>query len=175
MLHSSEKILPAPPNMIPVVSRWRRLASMERKSPDFLPLLSSLSDEANRSLTTELCGDDARVALGIIDEVSSVYVVRTIAHVGPSAQVLKEGKIPGEYVRDALCTMRMLAYNSGQVPSRYQVDRQSLRVETRVIANGAFADVREGRLKGKTVAVRSLRADQQTGDREVQKVCVTSN
>ena len=70
--------------------------------------------------------------------------------------------------------MRTLAYNSGQVPSHYLVDRQSLRVEPRVIANGAFAEVREGMLGDMVVAVRTLRTDQQADRHEVQKVCIAS-
>ena len=71
--------------------------------------------------------------------------------------------------------MRMLAYDSGQVPSHYQVNRQSLRVDSRVIANGAFAEVRAGNLGGMTVAVRTLRTDRQADHCEVQKVCTASN
>ena len=71
--------------------------------------------------------------------------------------------------------MQMLAYNSEQVPSHYQVDRQSLRVDSRVIDNGASADIREGKLGGMTVAVRTLRTDRNTDHREVQKVCVASD
>ena len=77
-LHSSENILPATPNdspeapsdMISIVLRWQQLASMDQQSPDFLLLLSFLTAEANRSLTTKLCGDDAGVTLSVIDEVS---------------------------------------------------------------------------------------------------------
>ena len=89
--------------------------------------------------------------------------------------MLRDGKIPGEFEHDTIDTMQMLAYNSGQVPSRYQVDRQSLRVDSNVIDNGASADIRAGRLGGMTVAVRTLRTDQQTDRREVQKVCVASD
>ena len=71
--------------------------------------------------------------------------------------------------------MRTLAYNSGQVPSRYQVDRQSLRVDSQVVASGAFAEVREGRLGDMVVAVRTLLTGRQTDHREVQKVCITSD
>ena len=71
--------------------------------------------------------------------------------------------------------MRMLAYNSGQVPSHYQVDRQSLQVDSRVIASGAFAEVRAGKLGGMAVAVRTLRTDRQADHFEVQKVCIASD
>ena len=71
--------------------------------------------------------------------------------------------------------MRMLAYNSGQVPSRYQVDRQLLWVHSRVITKGAFVEIREGRLKGMAVAVRTFRTDRQGDYQEIQKVPVASD
>lgn len=67
--------------------------------------------------------------------------------------------------------MRKLAYNSGQVPARYQVNRRSLSVETALIACGAFADVRKGKLGDKVVAIRTLRIDQQTDKDDSEKVC----
>lgn len=67
--------------------------------------------------------------------------------------------------------MRKLAYSSGQVPARYQVNRQSLSVEEDVIACGAFADVRKGKLGDRAVAIRTLRMDQKTDKIESKKVC----
>ena len=161
--------------MFPIVSRWQQLASMDQQSPDFLPLLSSLIAEVNRSSTTKLYGDDARITLSVMDEVSSTCATKAIAYVASSTQILRGGKVPGEYECDTLCTMRMLAYNSGQVPPCYEVDRQSLSTGTRLIAAGGFADVREGRLGDKTVAVRSLRTDRQIDLHEVQKVRTAPN
>jgi len=143
---------------------------MDQQSPDFPPLLSSLTAEVNRSSTTKLHGDDARIALSVMDEVSSACAAKAITYVTSSTQVLKGGKVPGEYECDTLYMMRMLAYNSGQVPPCYEVDRQSLSTGTRLIATGGFADVREGRLGDRTVAVRSLRTDRQTDLHEVKKV-----
>ena len=161
--------------MILIVPRWQQLASMDQQSPDFLPLLSSLTAEVNRSSTTMLNGDDARITLSVMDKVSPACAVKTITYITSSAQVLSGGKIPGEYERDTLCTMQMLAYNSGQIPSRYEVDRRSLSIEARVIANGAFADIREGRLSGKTVVVRSLRTSRHTDLYKLRKVCILFN
>lgn len=158
-----------------IVSQWQWLAAMDRQSPDFLPLLSFLIAKDKRSLTAGLRGDDAGVTLGLIDEVSPLLAMKAITYIIPPTQVLGGGRIPGEYEADAIITMRMLAYHSGQVPPRYQVDRQSLSVELLVIANGAFADVRAGRLGDKTVAVRTLRADRKTDNHEAQKVYVASN
>ena len=71
--------------------------------------------------------------------------------------------------------MRTLAYNSGQVTPRYQVDRNSLSVEAGVISNGSCGDVRKGKLGDKTVAVKTLRIGKQTDHHEAQKVCVSTN
>jgi hypothetical protein len=68
--------------------------------------------------------------------------------------------------------MRKLADNSGQVPARYQVDRRSLTVEAVVIANGISAEVRQGRLGGRTVAIRTLRNERKVDKNKSQKVCV---
>jgi hypothetical protein len=67
-----------------VVSRWQQLASMDRHSPEFVPLLASLTTEENRSLTMGLCGANARDALSIMDEVSSTsFTVEATTHVAP--------------------------------------------------------------------------------------------
>jgi len=57
------------PSVDPIASKWRILASTDPRSPDFLPLLSSLTAGDNLSLTTRLRDDDAKIALGALDEV----------------------------------------------------------------------------------------------------------
>ena len=77
--YSSEKAFLPPPDdspeapgdKVPIVSRWRQLASTNPESPDFRHLLSTLTAEAGRSSTTELRDDDARDALSIIDKACS--------------------------------------------------------------------------------------------------------
>lgn len=93
----------------------------------------------------------------------------------PFTQVFRDGKIPKEHTCDIIYIMRKLAYNSGKLPARYQVNRESLSVETAVIACGAFADVRKGTLGDKVVAIRTLRISQQTDKNESEKVCVASS
>ena len=86
-LHNpGETLLPAPdtspevpPDMTPIFLQWQKLTSIGRESPDFLPLLSSLTAEVNRSSTVKLCGDDARIALSVTDEVSSACAAKAIA------------------------------------------------------------------------------------------------
>ena len=54
--------------------------------------------------------------------------------------------------------MRRLAGASRQVPKSYFVDPFTrYKVGKRVIASGGFADIRKGRLKGKNVAVKTIR------------------
>ena len=155
-----------------IASRWQSLASMDPRSPGFLPLLSSLTTGNNRSLTIELSGVDAKNTLSIMDEVNLVSPANAAAHVTPSVQVLRDERVLGERRRDTIRTMRKLAYNSGQIPPRYQVDRNSLSREMGVFANGTFADVRRGKLDNKAVAVRTLRIDPWTDNDESKKVCV---
>jgi len=177
-LHNPEMISPVASNDAsesPIVSQWQHLASMDRQSPDFLPLLSALTAGADRPSTTALRDNGAEIALGAMDDVSYPFSVKTIAYAAPFSQLFMDGKIPSENKRDTLSTMRTLAYSSGQIPSRYQVNRCSLKEEAGVIANGAFADVRKGRLGGQTVAIRTLRVDQsKTNHSETRKVRVAS-
>jgi hypothetical protein len=159
------------PDMNPIVSQWQRLASMDGLSHEFLPLLSSLIIGTNRSSTTNLRGDDAKITLGALDDVSYSFSTKTMTYVVPSAQVFMDGKIPGEYERGTLRVMRTLAYNSGQVPPRYQVNLRVFSMEPDVFAHGGYADVRKGRLGDKVVAVKTLRIDRKTDTHDARKVC----
>ena len=57
----------------PVVSEWLRLASMDRQSPDFLPLLSSLVENGDHAPTVKLQDKDARAVLGVLVEVRRLH------------------------------------------------------------------------------------------------------
>ena len=113
---------------------------------------------------------DAKVALDVMDQVSFTCSAKTVTHVASSTQVFKDDKIPREHKCDTIYTMRKLAYSSGQVPASYQIDRGSLNMEMAVIACGAFADVRKGKLGERAVAIRTLRVDQQLDKSESEKV-----
>ena len=93
----------------------------------------------------------------------------------PPSQLLRDGKLQNGLENSTLLIMRRLAYNSGQVPASYQVDRNSLSREPAVIANGSFAEVRKGKLKDKVVAIRTLRIDRKSGGDDSQKVRVISS
>jgi len=107
-----------------------------------------------------------------MDEVSYSFSMKAITYTDPFVQLFRDDKIPSERNQDTLRVARTLAYNSGQIPSRYQVNRRSLRVEANIIANGPFADIRKGVLGGKTVAIRTLRVSPRTDHSETQKVRV---
>ena len=72
---ASNNTLEVPPDVGPTVSQWQRLASTDRRSPDFLPLFLSLTTEASRSSTTKLRGDDAKITLGALDEVGFQFAM----------------------------------------------------------------------------------------------------
>ena len=59
--------------MDPIASEWQRLASMDQQSPDFLPLLSTLTVGGNQSPTTNLRGENARIVLSTLDEVGCPF------------------------------------------------------------------------------------------------------
>ena len=145
---------------------------MDPRSPRFLPLLSSLTAGNDRSSTIRLSGIDAKNTLSIMDEVNLVSPASAAAYVIPSVQVLRDEKVTGKHRRDTICAMRKLAYNSGRVPPRYQVNRNSLSREAGVFACGTFADIRRGKLDNKVVAIRTLRTDPQTDSNKSLKVYV---
>ena len=66
-----------------IVSQWQQLASIDKNSPGFFPLLSELAARANRSKTVKLRGHNARVILGIMDDVSLRFSEEDTAYVAP--------------------------------------------------------------------------------------------
>ena len=58
-----------PPTIDPIASEWQKLASMDRQSRNFLPLLLTLIAEGNQSPTTKLRDENARIVLSVLDEV----------------------------------------------------------------------------------------------------------
>ena len=172
-----------PPEILPIVDpvacQWQQLALADRQSPDFLPLLSLLTTGTNRSSTIALRGDNAKVVLGALDEVSRPFTVIKTWSVGNLCtyaiyQLFRDDKIPNEHERDALSVMRSLAHDSSQVPPRYQVDSHTLAVESGVIASGSSSDIRKGRLGDMTVAVKTLRNCWKVDAHDAQKVRVVS-
>lgn len=71
--------------------------------------------------------------------------------------MLKENRVPNETYLNAFQLLRELAGDSRQVPRSYLVGILArYKVEKQVIANGGFAAIREGRLKGLVVAVKTI-------------------
>ena len=67
--------------------------------------------------------------------------------------------------------LRSLAYNAGQVPNRYKINRNlTFDVDPVAFASGGFSDVRRGTLGDKLVAVKVLRMAQDSNVVELQKV-----
>jgi hypothetical protein len=146
---------------------------MDHQSPEFTTLLSSLTANANRASTIKLSDADAVTTLNVMDEVCLVLPMNVITYIMPPSQMFRNGRIPGKCERDTLYTMRKLAHNSGQVPIRYRVNRRPLCVEEKLVASGAFAEVRKGRLDRTVVAIKVLRVDQKADRKESQKVRIT--
>ena len=71
--------------------------------------------------------------------------------------------------------MRKLAYDSCQVPPRYQVKPGTLSVEPDAIAAGGCSDIRRGILGGKIVAVKTLRCRERADVNNVQKVGIVAD
>ena len=165
------------PTTDPIASEWQRLASMDRQSPDFLPLLLTLTAGGNQSPTTKLRGENARIVLSALDEVGHKFTVEEWSDNNICCtiyQVFRDGRIPSKYERDTRSVMRALAHDSCQVPPRYQVKPDALSVESRVFTSGASSDIRRGRLGEKTVAVKTLKTCGKINPNDARKVRVTS-
>jgi len=160
-----------PDTVDPIVSQWRRLASMDRQSPDFPSLLSSLITGTNRSSTIKLRSHDAKITLDALDQVGCSLAIAREWSSGnlyrTTRQVFRDGEIPNECGRGTLSVMRALAHESCQVPPRYQIEPHTLSVEGDAIDGGGSSDVRKGRLGNKIVAVKTLRSR----NIDAQKVC----
>ena len=62
-------------NEDPIVSKWQELASINQRSPDFLPLLSSLVTGTGYLSTTKLRDESAKITLDALDKVCFPLVV----------------------------------------------------------------------------------------------------
>lgn len=61
------------PNTHPIASEWQRLASTDQHSPDFLPLLSSLTTGTAHRSTSKLRDESAKITLDALDEVDCPF------------------------------------------------------------------------------------------------------
>jgi hypothetical protein len=77
--------------------------------------------------------------------------------------MLKEDQVADRTKSRAFKILRRLAGTSRQVPKSYLVGRWTrFKVKKEIIAGGGFADIREGRLGGKVVAVKTIRTSRET-------------
>lgn len=88
--------------------------------------------------------------------------------------MLKEDQVPEETKPNAFGLLWKLAGASRQVPNSYLVDESAkYKVEGGVIASSDLADIREGRLRGMVVAVKTIHVSHETqinAIRQVRKV-----
>jgi len=89
--------------------------------------------------------------------------------------VLKHNQVPDGARSRALELIRQLAGASYQVPRGYLISRWTrYTVKNEIIASGGFADVREGRLGGRVVAVKTIRTSRETNNEEIHRVRETT-
>ena len=85
--------------------------------------------------------------------------------------MLKDDRVPNETKSHAFKLLRKLAGASCQVPKSYLIGKSTrYKVKNEVYACGGFADIREGRLGKKVVAVKTLRKSQETAVDVLHKV-----
>ena len=141
-----------------------------------MPLLHS---GENRNIVKKFRGTDAAVVINTIDKVSPTnqahrahYRDSRTASVFPSTlKVLKCNQVPDRTKARALSLLRQLAGASRQVPKSYQISRWTrYTVENGIFASGGFADIRQGKLGTRVVAVKTIRTSQVTDIGEIHKV-----
>ena len=66
--------------------------------------------------------------------------------------------------------MRTLAYDSCQVPPRYQVKPGALSMEREIITEDGFSVIRRGRLGDTIVAVKTLKSQAGVDPNDIRKV-----
>lgn len=85
--------------------------------------------------------------------------------------MLKGDLVPCETKSHAFKLLRRLAGASRQVPQSYLVGKLTrCQISKDIFASGGFADIREGKLRGKSVAIKTIRTSLQTKVDEVHKV-----
>ena len=89
----------------------------------------------------------------------------------PTLKVLKHNKASGGTKLRALKLLQQLSGASGQLPKSYLVGRWTwYTVRKEIITSGGFADIREGRLGTRAVAVKTLRTSRESKLEEIHKV-----
>ena len=123
--------------------------------------------------------DDAAIVINAIDKVSqprsstSATATQSIRLSIPSTpKVLKEKTVPHRTRSHAFKLLRQLAGASRQVPKSYLIGKSTrFKVKDEIHANGGFADIREGRLGKRVVAVKTLRKSRETKIDVLHEVC----
>ena len=89
--------------------------------------------------------------------------------------MLKHNQVPDGTRSRALELLRQLAGASRQVPKSYLISMWTrYTVKNQVFASGGFADIREGRLGRRVVAVKTIRTSRETNNEEIHKVRETA-
>lgn len=124
----------------------------------------------------ELRGKDAATVINVIDKVSwhrpfTSATTTHIAYLSIRPKALKDDRVPDKTRSHAFKLLRKLAGASRQVPKSYLIDKSTrYKVKNEVYARGGFADIREGRLGKKVVAVKTLQKSQETKVDTLHKV-----
>ena len=122
-------------------------------------------------------GKDAVTVINTIDRVSRLTVPPSAIWFTHDVILLDFQALKGMEGREetrlnALRMLRNMAANACQVPKSYLIGRWTrYSVKKEILASGGFADVREGRLGGRAVAVKTLRISRQNDIKHVHKVC----
>ena len=169
-----------PPNKQTILSKWKTLKNLEPINHQQLALLVNV--EENRKIALQFGGKDAIVVIDAIDKVRPTNRTDKPRRDGsymtsdsPSTfKALKQIEGPNKTRSNAFKVLRKLAGNTRQVPKSYLIGRWTrYTVKEEIIASGGFADVREGRLGDRVIAVRTIRVSLQTNIDDTHKVCDT--
>jgi hypothetical protein len=164
-------------NQRTILSRWKHLNNLE--SINHQQLAPLVNVEENRNFALVFREKDAIVVINAIDKVRLIDTTRnpaTLAHKQRLKflrfKALKQVEGPDKTRSNALKLLRRLAGNTRQVPKSYTIGRWTrYTVREEIIAGGGYADVREGRLGHRVIAIKTLRVSQETNIDDLHKVC----
>lgn len=139
------------------------MASRYPRSTDLQLFATLVDNKEDRDIASTFRGKDAATVVDAIDGVGRFWSFLVVRLTAPAflfvLKALKENGVSDEIKHLVLQLLQKLAGDSRQVPKSYLVGTlTNYRVEKAVFASSGFADIRQGKLRGMTVAVKTIRA-----------------
>lgn len=160
----------------PVLLEWQDLKKSGSIDLQILALLVDVQER--RDIALQFKGKEAAIVINAIDKVSPTSQMQTSPQrlTAPSVlfsdlKALKQNGGSEKTRLHAFKVLRKLAGDTRQVPKSYRIGKwTSYTVKEGLVASGGFADIREGRLGKRVVAVKTIRMTREIDVGEIHKV-----